>query len=727
MTLTKEIFQKRKDQLLFSTKKKVRKTKQQIYSSGLIRFSGPCLNKGINIPTRLKEWFYFPENKGESLKVRCDYKIQISDKNKKQYKNVVSIIKHNGHSCNLKPIKQQEKIEIINWTFKNKRILHCELSQTLNGKSQLQLKPQFHLANNIIQQLDFKSKLKLKPLISYDYKTKKVSIYQDDYKSIFIKVTGQLDKYSSFYINNHVGQFINDWFKTEEHCYAVLKGKEPIIVPSKIQKRKERGGRVGKTLTFPYYEEEQEVEVVFTSPNYTLTNAALVNQRIRTKLLDKGEIPIKGLLANVWQTEQHQNKDFAFEVRYLLQNYTQKNIDFIFVSEVILEADHKNLINPKGCKHCFDFLIMDDSKAIPSIFLIETISKVGKGKNRIITQEVAQLSHYKSLLGNNYQTILFINEDFKSKQQELITDYYSLLTDTLIIGSEILTHCITSPNNFTDILTTYQTKRAQLSKCSDNVVHPITTEIIQIRQLHEEAFTLISEIAQTRLNDELITHYCNLMSIAKKDFYYLFKKGKQLKNQKLTINYLSQLPYSENQNNKLTHKNTLAVFYIHKKLISDQSVALLSVKPELSSLLAYKELLEKTLPAHLKITGVLKTNHKGKHFENTVSQILEEEGYFTLQNVIFSFPRKTFEIDILAIKNNSLLFVSCKDHSTINRKMDAEKFLKIAANCLELNCKLSQISTARLYFKANPSYSNELIDNYNNTYWGSNIQLILME
>ena len=69
-----------KPKLIFMNQKKDRKTSMQIYDGGFFVISGPCSYSGLNIPARLREWIYLPEDTREKQIVRCDYSIRDGKK-----------------------------------------------------------------------------------------------------------------------------------------------------------------------------------------------------------------------------------------------------------------------------------------------------------------------------------------------------------------------------------------------------------------------------------------------------------------------------------------------------------------------------------------------------------------------------------------------------------------------------------------------------------------------
>lgn len=723
-TFQNKFIEDRGNQLLFSNEKKDRKTSMQIYDGGFFVISGPCSYSGLNIPARLREWIYLPEDTREKQIVRCDYSIRDGKNELERFSNIESEIHYKGNKWLIKPIYPLEKERILRRAARNKWILQCNMTFFSEGKIQFQSKPLYNKAKEIAC-IDLTKVNTLTPIISYDYKTKKVSIYQDAEGIIYLKVLGRLEDYGAFHLNQNIGQYLIDWFVTEEYYYASLAGQEPIIVSSKLCRRKARGGRISKSLNFPYWGEEQETEVIFSSPTMTLSSIALFAIEVK-EIIQKRGASLKGLLTNVWKTEQHKNRGFATIIKNILKKFQNKKTSSIYLTETAFEF--KSSKNEVSFKHCFDHFFCKISDKNFNIAIGETISSFTTNKNSVIDEEISLLNHYKKLFGQKTLTFLAINERVSSRNSLLITDYYSLMTDTLILDSDDITKCQHDIDYLHTKLEAFNTKRSQIKE--DSCIHPLTIQVITKFALYTEAFALLQKISTSNNIDDypIINQYCLLMGITKKDFFKLLKEGNKKSSIETTKNWLTGQTntFSLFLEQHLRNESVLVLFYIHMKLVTEESVALLSIKPQLKPLLPYISTFKKCLPHQVKIERIHITFGKGKLFEQEVSALLEAEGYFTQSNVVFAFALKTFEIDIVAIKEENITFISCKNHSTIKNQVDAEKALLNAANMLEFLCNQFNIQTGRLYFKANPIYAHNMKKKYHNIYWehGILIQIV---
>jgi len=729
----KHPFTKSKRKLLFTSAKESRKTKLEIYNTGLIILTSPSSKTGIHIPSRLKEWFNFPSNKEiPRIIVKCNYSISINTQERKLFVGILSEIYHNGYEVYIRPMGDDEKAQEISLLFKEGNLVSCKLPAFIKEQKQLQEKPLFTQAKEMVESIDLLIISSSTPILTFNYKSKQVIIYQSEKKQLSIKVTGRLDYYGDFRITSHLARFIKDWFKREDYFLASLNGAKPIIVPSKIQRKNEGENRLIKCLNFPYWGKVRNAEVIFSNPTLKLTTKALENITIRNKLLSTG-IPLKGLLYDIWKTDHHVNQNFSTIAKKILHEFSQTNKNSSFITEVDLELDPTQAIIPLAAKYCFDGLVIDHHHSKPFVYLNEIISTIGNKSKYVIDNEIFHLKHYIALLGVNSAALLFFNSEISSYfNHTIITDYYSLNTGIILMGREKITQCLTEPQYFSELLHLFQTKRRQLLASDEFLVHPLTTQIISKKQLYSEALSVLLQLFPTkRIDRNILSQYCTLMGITISDFTALYEEGQQGKNQMVvrewiystfpsaTISELFSPPQLEHQ--------ILSLLYVHYKLITKESVALLSIKKDLFPLLPYQDFLQALLPPILKIYGILKQHTKGTSYELLIFSHLLAEGYFVLRNVIFTFSGKIFEIDLLALRDNELLLVSCKNHSTITNSPLAERFLRQAACRLEFLCQLVNASSARLYFKANPLYASTLATIYHKTYWEKQVQLFITD
>lgn len=717
----------KEDKLLFSSSKQKRKTWLKIYANRTIHFAGPVNSYGITIPTRLKDWINFPTNRKESIALICDYEIKNTSTKESIYKGITSRMYFNGYRSYIKPERIEEKQKIIFESKRKNKIIQCKFS--LQSNKHLQAKELFNKANKIVEPISLSVIQKSKPLIVFNYKSKEVSIYQDHQGFIYIKATGRLDKFGDFRINNYVEHFIKDWFTTEEYYYASLNGKEAIVVPSKNQSRKRRGGDITKSLNFPYYGNVQEAEVVFSSQTMKLTQKA--EEVISTKaLLEEALVPIKGFLPNVWKTEQHKDKEFANSIKTMLQQLSKTTQTIHHFSETLIEIEPKQ-DNILGLKHCFDHLIINTLESKPIIFICETISSLtSSNKHRILVEEVSQLYYFSKLFGKNCFSILFVNDDFNVEDCETTLNHYSLASNVLILDKNQINRCFKHPENLLCIIKEFHSKVTKLHKNPENTIHPITTEIVAIFQLHNEAFKILEDMfTEVKPNTVTIPTYCKLMGITQKDFHFLYKKGKQKKNHNkylkmFTADNQSTLLVNKNSNFILT-KHISGLLYIHYTLVEEQAVALVTKKQTLSSLLPVQKKLKLKLPPTIKIGRILRNNENS--LELQIAEELSIKGYSIQKNVVFYFTDRTFEIDIIAHTKEELLFISCKDRSSVIDRAQAEKFLHLSIYMLFFVSSICQIQFSQLYFRANPTYSRLLKNKYHKTIWGERVQIFIID
>jgi len=169
------------------------------------------------------------------------------------------------------------------------------------------------------------------------------------------------------------------------------------------------------------------------------------------------------------------------------------------------------------------------------------------------------------------------------------------------------------------------------------------------------------------------------------------------------------------QKNRLDQKNELV-----KQLDSCK----IAERDDLKLLLKHKKLVEKTFPVDVSIIGINKIERKGSAFEREIQKELEKEGYEVQRNVEMIYFGKLFEIDLLAIKDDEILFVECRDGSKLSKLKDINKQIRTKIALTELNMKLFKAHKARVYVKLE-KLVDEMQGKYGKIEWIKNLKVII--
>jgi len=103
---------------------------------------------------------------------------------------------------------------------------------------------------------------------------------------------------------------------------------------------------------------------------------------------------------------------------------------------------------------------------------------------------------------------------------------------------------------------------------------------------------------------------------------------------------------------------------------------------------------------------------------------LEKEGFEVLRNVEVKIFGKLFEINLLAIKDDEIMFVECRDGSKMSKRNDINKQIKTKISLTELNMKLFGAHKARVYVKLS-HLADEMQEKFGKIDWIKNLKIII--
>jgi len=718
--------------IVFRNEKKERRTEFCIFSDRTIELRGPSCNNGLHIPSRLYNWYLLPQKKEKKpVYARANITIRSTKNQLKRFNNICCKIYHNSYEGYILPLEQEKCFEAIKGALMTKSQLYIIIPGYVDEQCQLSVKNLFYSASQLVRTTNLQGISNSKLMVYFHHRNQKVAIHRDQDGEIYIKINARISESGEVQLTKYLAYFIKDWFEKEELFLASKGHEHPIVVPSIIRKRRDRGGRLCKILNFPYWGNSKNIEVILSRPKLQLTLQAKLNYQLRC-LLQKAKCSIKGLMANTWNVEIHKQKEFAITVKSLLSDIFLDNKNTKKASEVVLNFDSRVHIIPKATNHCFDNLVNTETKKNISIYLFEIISSFNCHKNRAIITEIASLTHFLKKMGTNCMGILFINGELTGNKKRVITDYYGLNSGVLVIGTSILNNIIATPQLFLRKISSFQEKQKQLSRNSNMLVNPHTNEIVPKNQLEKEALDILISIVDKKQTKRLaVANYCYVMGLTVNDFHLLYKEGLKVQNSQMLNNLISMFElnnelYTEIICNK-ENNDLCALLYIHSQLIINGSISLLSIKPTLRNFIPYQQFLREILPINVRIIGTQKPQNKGVDFEKVIKDQLEDEGFTIVPNVVFYYSGRTFEVDLIGLKERELLLISCKNMSSTTSSSQAEENIKDAANILAFRKEILNASYARLYVKPNLDNKEELLEVFQLGFWTDKIKIILSE
>ncbi|MCE7744827.1 MAG: hypothetical protein GPJ52_06795 [Candidatus Heimdallarchaeota archaeon] len=139
------------------------------------------------------------------------------------------------------------------------------------------------------------------------------------------------------------------------------------------------------------------------------------------------------------------------------------------------------------------------------------------------------------------------------------------------------------------------------------------------------------------------------------------------------------------------------------------------------------ELISERLSPEVEIIGQRAIRESGVKFELEVKEILEEEGFTVIPNVVVSYSGRRMEIDLIAVKDGEIEVVSCKDRSGSTNSWSVSTDIKNAANRIEFAKDLLSADRGTQYTKVNPKISERVQDRFHNKPWAENVNIKIIE
>lgn len=133
--------------------------------------------------------------------------------------------------------------------------------------------------------------------------------------------------------------------------------------------------------------------------------------------------------------------------------------------------------------------------------------------------------------------------------------------------------------------------------------------------------------------------------------------------------------------------------------------------------------IETKLPTTIRIRGINAAHSAGKIFEQETRAKLEKAGYEVISNVRLSQNKINIELDHIAIKDNELTIVSCKDRSDLKNPQKLAQLIKESASVLEHRMNLLNFDNALLFVKVMPEYYENMRTKFSNHFQIKNIKI----
>jgi len=204
-----------------------------------------------------------------------------------------------------------------------------------------------------------------------------------------------------------------------------------------------------------------------------------------------------------------------------------------------------------------------------------------------------------------------------------------------------------------------------------------------------------------RYNNEIITEEygskLNMILIGQYEFQNLVRNPMNF------VNKIKAFDFSEKSSSQNKKKKNLVTSKITNEVI-------LKYKIKLSEIINHKA----------KIIALKKQTGIGSVFEKCIARKYEESGYEVVNNLIIQLYNRKMEIDVLAMNNNNVILISCKNMSQVKKIDYLTQRIKESANLIEHRANLLGIDSARVHVKVNSSVFPKIKEKFNGS-WSSKL------
>ena len=683
------------EKILYKAGKPGRGTTFEIYTDGRIIINRKLTLTSIHIPARIQNWMdIVRSSRGNKNTIR----ITIIEIEKNQNYEIVSnqIVtlekKTNGWFLEFSNTNEIKKIISQNRDSKITCIISGLIPTKLFYKKRDLLKN-----NNIIEEKN------IQWFLGSKNRGSSFNVYLTNTKQLQIESYCWLGKSGQIELSQELWRYIKDWWKLKNRYVigAINDGTKSVLKFSQRKKKK----RLVKKITIPYNGKRKKIKVVFTHPVFELSENAKNNLTL-TKELQQAGYNIKKLTTNWTDKPRHIDEEFEEKVWNILKcAFAEEN------SKIFSEVKITTAFTPKITK-CIDGLFV--CKEILGLIELKTSENI---KNSELDEVIGELLLLQENISEKMiVTLLFINTEVTTTEQsKTITKLYGLANNILLIGKEEVGILTENPmllrKRLNEFLQVKYIKQNQL-------MHPINHTLTIKETLEREAYELLEQLnTNPNKSNTIIEQYCFLMNILKSDFLMLYNKFRTQQNEEdgRTDEYPTQ---QVRPTNRFFDEHTLKM--LHKELSLNDNLLLLEErrqkekhKKDYEILLEQWTTIMKVLPPMVRIIQLKPFfPKKGVIYEEQTRQELEQKGFTVISNILISKHGKQFEIDHLAIKNNQVTLISCKDRSHFQELPNLYSKIAFAYGWVFLYSKALNNVKGKLFIRVKQEYLEVLQERY---------------
>lgn len=255
-------------------------------------------------------------------------------------------------------------------------------------------------------------------------------IYRNEENKLFVKTKTSIRKWGKVTLSSELRNHITDFF-TYNQLVCKKDNTKPMIIttfPRVIDKR------AVFEIRFPHFEKtKKETTILFTHPNFHLTEVAKQDYQITLSLREMG-YPVKSFYS-LFFNGHHDNYDVEKKMRTLIQiAFSQANYKIHSDVKIAFDSPQENNL---GNSHAFDDFILNTNDN--SLILVEYKTSFGrKAKYRETDYAIAELFHFQRKLGNTVVLVLLFNGDLYNNNKRITRQFGEDINMVLIGKHELM-------------------------------------------------------------------------------------------------------------------------------------------------------------------------------------------------------------------------------------------------------------------------------------------------
>ena len=408
--------------------------------------------------------------------------------------------------------------------------------------------------------------------------------------------------------------------------------------------------------------------------------------KMKTKIDKWGRITLSSELSN------HLLSFFDYEYFICKKDDTLP----IVVPAILREIETRQILELKYPRYASKKIATTVILAHPSLTLQSSTKADYKKKT-----ELRELGYPIKSFNSNYITGRHQDREIEEKMRTTITQAFALPKYEQYSEVQILVDCpeeneLGNKHVFDEFVLNNEDSsliivehKTSFTSSKHSEIDSAIAEMEHFRRKLGENILLILLINDDLFNgDEVITqdfgNKSNILLIGKEELESMYQTPSKL---------LQRIISFKQKSKQITEEQSL----IENFLLNDSLEKMLDAYG--SDFILSRNLILEKLPRNFQLISILDINHTGSEFEQEVLQLMKSQGFDVVMNVLFGYFGRKMEVDLLGVKNDDIVIVSCRDASSVKCLMSFRLDLKQKACKLEYRRTLLNANFAYLYVK----------------------------